>query len=183
MPARPVTVVDTNVLVHSALPVVDGRERAPSGEDPLRALLTACEVHVPEAVVGELADLRTGDDLLATAAAAVLRASAHCTTHAVDPVEASLPGLDAGEARGIHLANRLDAAIYGTDEMGTPNYLLVAAELADRNTLFTTAQLLCALADRGFLATEYVDAALTYYVDTKGWDRTFVDHLRERQLR
>ena len=40
MGEKAVTIVDTNVLVNLATPVVDGRPRTPSGADPLKALLT-----------------------------------------------------------------------------------------------------------------------------------------------
>jgi len=40
MGEKAVTIVDTNVLVNLATPVVDGRPRAPAGADPLKALLT-----------------------------------------------------------------------------------------------------------------------------------------------
>jgi predicted ribonuclease YlaK len=177
-------VVDTNVLLNLATPVVDGRSVAPSGNDPLKAVLTAYDVHVPSSVLGELSDAASDDDLLATAADAVLRASGHLTTHDVDgeltdPLEY---GLDRGESHGIRLANHLDAAMFVTDEFNSTNYLLVALALADRNTLFTTPHVLCVLAVHGVLDRRYVDAALTYYVDTKGWDREYVDRLRAKLL-
>jgi predicted ribonuclease YlaK len=179
-----VAVVDTNVLLNLATPVVDGRTVAPSGGDPLKAVLTGYDVHVPASVLGEVSDAASGDDLLATAADAVLRASDHLTTHDVDG-ELADPlgyGLDRGESHGIWLANHLGAAMFLTDEFGTSNYLLVALALADRNTLFTTPHVLCVLATHEVLDRRYVDAALTYYVDTKGWDRAYVDRLRDKYL-
>ena len=129
-------------------------------------------------------DAASGDDLLATAADAVLRVSDHLTTHDVDreladPLEY---GLDRGESHGVWLANHLDAAMFVTDEFGTSNYLLVALALADRNTLFTTPHVLCVLAVNGILDRRYVDAALTYYVDRKGWNREYVDRIRDEYL-
>jgi len=56
MSEKSVAVVDTNVLLNLALPVVDSRPKAPSGADPLKALLAAYDVHVPESVLGELTD-------------------------------------------------------------------------------------------------------------------------------
>jgi hypothetical protein len=179
-----VAVVDTNVLLNLATPVVDGRTVAPSGGDPLKTVLTGYDVHVPASVLGEVSDAASGDDLLATAADAVLRASDHLTAHDADD-ELTDPlgyGLDRGESHGIWLANHLGAAMFLTDEFNSTNYLLVALALADRNTLFTTPHVLCALAVHDVLDRRYVDAALTYYVDTKGWDRAYVDRLRDKYL-
>jgi len=90
--------------------------------------------------------------------------------------------LDPGETHAIWLANHLDSALFVTDEFNTTNYLLIALALEDRNVLFTSPHILCALADRGVLDTGYVDAALTYYVETKGWDRQYAEHLRAQYL-
>jgi hypothetical protein len=166
-------VVDANVLLNLATPVVDGRERAPSGEDPLVAVLSTYDVHVPASVLGEVSTAAKSDDLLASAATAVLRASHHLTTHEVDS-ESTVPleyGLDTGEAHGIWLANELAAGMFVTDEFNTTNYLLVSLALDDRNTLYTTPHLLCILAASDVLSPQYVAGALTYYVDTKGWEK------------
>jgi predicted ribonuclease YlaK len=177
-------VVDTNVLLHLATPVVDGRPRAPSGADPLKAVLTGYDVHVPTSVVGELADTQGGDDLLSNAATLVLSASQHLTTHDVetDLDEPVAVGLDTGESHGIRLANELPAAMFVTDEFNTTNYLLVSLALEDRNSLFTTPHLLCLFASRGVLDSHYVDAVLTYFLDTKQWDRQYVQALRRTYL-
>ncbi|QHS16512.1 hypothetical protein GWK26_04730 [haloarchaeon 3A1-DGR] len=177
-------VVDTNVLLNLATPVVDGRPRAPSGEDPLKTVLTGYDVHVPTSVVGELAAAQDGDDLLSAAASLVLSASRSLTTHDVETAldEPLDVGLDRGESHGIRLANELSAAMFVTDEFNTTNYLLVSIALADRNSLFTTPHLLCLLASRGALGSRYVDAALTYFIDTKRWDRRYVHALRRTYL-
>ncbi|WP_247728616.1 hypothetical protein [Halovivax limisalsi] len=184
MDERALVVVDTNVLLHLARPVVDGRERAPSGADPLKTVLTAYDVHVPATVLGEVSEAAGDDDLLGTAARLVLDAADHVTTHDVagtvdDPLAY---GLDAGESRGIRLANDLDADMFVTDEFNSTNYLFVSLALEDRNTLFTTPHVLCALADRAMLPPEYVDAVLTYFVETKDWDRGYIDRLRATYL-
>jgi len=179
----PTCVVDANVLLNLAIPVVDGRERAPSGADPLKTVLVAYDVHVPSAVLEEVADAASGgDDLLAAAAELALRASDHLTTHDIAADGQLAYGLDRGESEAIQLANDLGASLFVTDEFGSTNYLLVNVALDDRNTLFTTPHLLCGLADRGVLSRAYVDAALTYYVETKGWDRAYVEALRTRFL-
>ena len=54
--------------------------------------------------------------------------------------------------------------------------------LDDRNTLFTTPHILCTLATHEILPVEYIDAALTYYVETKDWDAQYVALLRQQYL-
>ncbi len=181
---HPIVVVDTNVLLNLATPVVDGRSHAPSGEDPLKTVLAGYDVHVPSSVLGEVHEARGSDDLLSAAADLVFQASHHLTTHDVtaeidDPLDF---GLDPGESHGVWLANELDAAMFVTDEFNTTNYLFVSLALDDRNTLFTTPHVLCVLAENGVLDTRYVNAALTYYVETKQWDSQYVARLREKYL-
>lgn len=185
MPERPVVVVDTNVLLNLATPVVDGRSQAPSGEDPLKALLAGYDVHIPASVLGEVTDATGNDDLLTATAELVLQAAHHLTAHEVnnlaeEPLEY---GLDRGESDCIWLANELETDLFITDEFNTTNYLLVALGLDDRNILFTTPHILCVLATYEILSEEYVDAALTYYVETKGWEAQYVAQLRQKYLR
>jgi hypothetical protein len=185
MAEKPVSVVDTNVLLNLATPVVDTRPRAPTGADPLKTVLVAYDVHTPASVVGELTAATRGEDLLAAAAELVLHASHQMTVHEVenqlaDPLEY---GLDQGESEAIWLANDLAADLFITDEFNSTNYLFVTLALEDRNTLFTTPHILCTLARREILSTGYVDRALTYYVETKDWDEQYIDHLRRRYLR
>lgn len=184
MGERAITIVDTNVLLDLATPVVDGRSRAPTGEDPLKPMLTGYDVHVPSSVLGEVSKAQGSDDLLSAAADLVFRASHHLTTHDVDaeiddPLDFSL---DRGESHGIWLANELSAAMFVTNEFNTTNYLFVSLALDDRNILFTTPHILCVLTDRGLLTPQYVDVVLTYYIETKQWDRQYVDQLRNTYL-
>jgi predicted ribonuclease YlaK len=185
MAEQSTAVVDTNVLLNLATPVVDGRSMAPSGADPLKTVLSVYDVHVPASVVGELTTATDGGDLLAAAAEMVLAALDGLTTHDVEArTESSLEyGLDRGESHAIWLANELTAELFVTDEFNTTNYLFVSLTLEDRNTLFTTPHLLCWLADRGVLRREYVDAALTYYCETKSWKATYIEQLRRSVLR
>jgi hypothetical protein len=184
MSERTVAVVDTNVLLNLATPVVDGRPQAPSGGDPLKTLLTAYDIHIPASVLGEVTDTTGDDDLLAAAAELVLQAAHHITTHDIDD-RAGEPldyGLDHGEAAGVWLANEVEADLFITDEFNTTNYLLINLALDDRNTLVTTPHILCTLATHEILPVEYVDAALTYCVETKGWDAQYVAQLRQHHL-
>lgn len=184
MSEQAVAVIDTNVLLNLATPVVDGRAKAPSGADPLKALLTAYDVHTPASVMGEVTDATGDDDLLAAAADLVLRATHHLTTHDVgDRTDEPFDyGLDRGESDCIWLANELKTDFFITDEFNTTNYLFVNLALNDRNILFTTPHILCALATHGLLPVEYVDGALTYYVETKDWDPQYVAQLRHQYL-
>lgn len=175
---QPVVVVDANVLLNLATPVVDDRPVAPSGADPLKAVLSAYDVRVPERVLGEVADATGSGDLLSAAADTVLLASRHLTTHEVTAGETVTVGLDRGESDAVQLANELGAAMFVTDEFNSTNYLLISQAIADRNSVFTTPHVLCHLADHDVLDARYVDALLTYFVDTKGWDETYVDALR-----
>jgi len=184
MSEHAVAVVDTNVLLNLATPVVDGRPKAPSGGDPLKTLLTGYDVHVPASVLGEVTHATGDDDLLAAAADLILQAAHHITTHDVDnradePIDY---GLDQGEAEGVWLANELEAELFITDEFNTTNYLFINLALDDRNTLFTTPHMLCVLATHKILPIEYVDAVLSYYVETKGWDTQYVAQLRQEYL-
>jgi hypothetical protein len=184
MGEKPVCVVDANVLLNLATPVVDGRERAPTGADPLKAVLSSYDVRTTTGVLGEVSAATGDDDLLSAAATLVLQASHRLSAHDVesrteDPLDY---GLDRGESECIWLANDLSADLFVTDEFSSTNYLFVNLVLEDRNTLFTTPHLLCVLAIREILPSGYVDAALAYYTDTKGWDDQYVAQLRQRYL-
>jgi hypothetical protein len=182
---KPTSVVDTNVLLNLSTPVVDGSPAAPTGADPLKALLTSYDVHVPASVVGELSTATGSGDRLSAAADLVLNASHHLTTHDVEAkIEDPLNyGLDQGESDGIWLANDLGAALFITDEFNSTNYLFVSLALDNRNTLFTTPHVLCKLSTRDILSPKYVDAALSYYADVKQWDKQYLDQLRHKYLR
>lgn len=184
MGTKAIIVVDTNVLLNLATPVVDGRSKAPTGGDQLMAVLTSYDVHIPARVLGEVSEAIGSGDLLSVAASAVLRVSDHLTTHDVEadidePLEY---GLNPGESQGIWLANEIGAEMFITDEFNSTNYLFVSLALTDRNTLFTTPHVLCTLADHAILENGYVHAALTYYVETKDWNCEYIELLRNNHL-
>lgn len=185
MGEQPQCVVDANVLLNLATPVVDGRSTAPTGADPLKALLVSYDVHTSAAVLGEISSATGSGDLLSSAADLVLQAASRITIHEVETqIESPLDyGLDEGESECIWLTNRLDAALFVTDEFNSTNYLFVSLALNDRNVLFTTPHVFCKLATQAVLPTEYVDAALSYFVRTKSWDSEYVDRLRGKYLR
>jgi hypothetical protein len=153
---KAVAVVDTNALLNLATPVVDGRPQAPSGADPLKALLSGYDVQRPASVLGELSDATVSDDLLAAPADLVLQAAHHLTAHDVDTqIDEPLDyGLDRGESECIWLANELEADLFITDEFNTTNYLFVNLALDDRNILFTTPHILCTFATHEILPIE-----------------------------
>lgn len=177
-------VVDTNVLLDLALPVVDGRDRSPTGGDPLKALLGSYEVHVPDVVIGEVTTASSDNDLLAAAAELVLSASHHVTTHDVASEMRNPPAdaLDAGENHCIWLANHTDCKFFVTNEMNSANILLIQEALNDQNLLTTGPKVLCELGEQGVLDQAFVSSLLSYYVQTKKRDRSYVDQLRQAHL-
>lgn len=184
MEVQAVIVVDTNVLVNLATPVVDQRDRAPSGADPLKAVLATYDVHVPSAVLGELSEIAAEDDLLGVAADTVLSAAHWMTSHDVeDRIEELIDyTLDEGETHCIALTNDIEADMFVTDEFNSIKFQLISLAINDRNILFMTPQLLCVLAEHDILDPRYVDHALSYFIDTKHWDRSFVNTLRTMHL-
>ena len=106
--------------------------------------------------------------------------SIRAQNHSDEPLDY---GLDQGESDGIWLANGLDAPLFITDEFNSTNYLFVSLALDDRNTLFTTPHVLCKLASQAILSLEYVDAAFSYYADSKQWDEQYLNQLRHKYLR
>jgi len=84
MAGQSTIVIDANSLLNLATARVDASDRAPTGADPLKALLATYEVHVPDVVMGEIGEAAVGDDLLARAANLVRQAAHHLTTHDVE---------------------------------------------------------------------------------------------------
>ena len=121
MEDKAVIVVDTNVPVNLATPVVDQHDRTPSGADPLKAVLTSYDVHVPSAVLGELSAIAAEDDLRRAAADSVLSAAHRMTSHDVeDRIEELVDfALDEKETHCIALTNDIDADMFVTDEFNS----------------------------------------------------------------
>jgi hypothetical protein len=182
--AKAAAVVDTNVLLNLAVPVVDDSSKAPSGEDPLKAVLLSYDIHIPDRVLGEVADAAAGDDFLADAGELVLRAADNLTTHDVaEEAEESLDyGLDRCESEAIWLTNNRDMDFFITDEFGSTNYLLVNLALDDKSKLFTTPHILCTLAANDIIHPGYVEDALAYYIETKSWSKEYIDRLRDEHI-
>lgn len=126
-------VADTSALVSLAVPAADATY-AEDNPDPLRYLLTACSVYVPEEVIAELEDIAQYADLHAAAASNVLSARGFYTVEDPyagedGPEERPTIGLDDGETDGIVLANVRSADAFLTDEFGSPDFALIHAAL------------------------------------------------------
>ncbi len=117
--------------------------------DPLGLCLSEYEIVVPTAVIDELQEIASYDDVHGHAASAVLDQEELFTTQSVD-LDAEFP-LDDGENAAITLANDLDAALFLCDEFNQLG--LIHASLADTR-LVTTPTLLSVL-----VRTEHLSAA------------------------
>src|SRR6056297_8991 len=117
--------------------------------DPLALCLSRYEVVVPTAVIDELQEIASYDDIYGHAASAVLDHAGSFTTQSVD-LDAEFP-LDDGENAAVTLANDLDAALFLCDEFNQLG--LIHTSLADTR-LVTTPTLLSVL-----VRTEHLSAA------------------------
>nr|WP_253805953.1 hypothetical protein [Haloferax sp. Q22] len=135
-------IADASALV--SLGVVTGDE-----PDPLALCLSRYEVVVPTAVIDELREIASYDDVHGHAASAVLDQTESFTTQSVD-LDAEFP-LDDGENAAVTLANKLDAGLFLCDEFNQLG--LIHASLADTR-LVTTPTLLSVL-----VRTEQLSAA------------------------
>lgn len=127
-------VADTSSLVSLAVPRADADYDTATAPDPLRYLLTTCDVSVPPEVVTEVRDIAQYQDIHGAAARNVLAARDHYTVE--DPYERgnvseARPtfGLDDGETDAIVLANARGVDGVLTDEFGGTNFALVHAAL------------------------------------------------------
>jgi len=152
-------------LVADASALVSLGTVAAADPDPLAVCLDNYETVVPDAVIDELRETASYDDVHGRAATTVLDRADGFTTRPVD-LDAEFP-LDDGENAAVTLANELDAALVLCDEF---NHLgLVHASLAD-SRLVTTPTLLSV-----FVRTEQLSAADAHNLlddisEARSWD-------------
>ena len=133
--------------------------------DPLARCLSRYEVVVPTAVLDELREIASYDDVQGHAASAVLDRADSFTTQSVD-LDAEFP-LDDGENAAVTLANDLDAALFLCDEFNQLG--LIHASLADTR-LVTTPTLLSVLVRTEHLSAAEARLLLDAISDARSWD-------------
>lgn len=165
---------DTSALVSLAVPRADATYETDEAPDPLRYLLTSCDVAVPPEVVSELEELAQHHDIHGAAATNVLAAREHYTVE--DPYRRqdtpdSRPafGLDDGETDGIVLANALDVDGFLTDEFGGTNFALVHAVLTGPR-IVPTPRLICDYARNGYLTHDEAETLISTIGAHRSWD-------------
>jgi predicted nucleic acid-binding protein len=132
--------------------------------DPLALCLSQYEVVVPTAVIDELREIASYDDVHGHAAAAVLDRTESFTTQAID-LDSEFP-LDDGENAAVTLANELDAALFLCDEFNQLG--LIHASLADTR-LVTTPTLLSVLVRTDHLSAADARGLLETISDARSW--------------
>jgi predicted nucleic acid-binding protein len=133
--------------------------------DPLALCLSRYEVVVPTAVIDELREIASYDDVHGHAASAVLDQTESFTTQSVD-LDAEFP-LDDGENAAVTLANDLDAALILCDEFNQLG--LIHASLTDTR-LVTTPTLLSVLVRTEHLSAAEARLLLDAISDARSWD-------------
>jgi predicted nucleic acid-binding protein len=132
--------------------------------DPLARCLSRYEVVVPTAVIDELREIASYDDVHGHAASAVLDRVDAFTTQSVT-LDAEFP-LDDGENAAVTLANNLDAALFLCDEFNQLG--LIHAPLADTR-LVTTPTLLSVLVRTEHLSAAEARLLLDEISDARSW--------------
>lgn len=150
-------VADASALV--SLGIVTGDD-----SDPLALCLSRYEVVVPTAVIEELREIASYDDVHGHAASAVLDRADSFTIQPVD-LDAEFP-LDDGENAAVTLANDLDAALFLCDEFNQLG--LIHASLADTR-LVTTPTLLSVLVRTEQLLAVDARLLLDAISDARSW--------------
>ncbi|WP_338738514.1 hypothetical protein [Haloplanus salilacus] len=146
----------------------------PDDPDPLALCLTRYEVVVPTAVVEELREIASYDDVHRQAASAVLDRADSFTIRPV-ALDAEFP-LDDGENAAVTLANELDAALFLCDEFTQLG--LIHASLADTR-LVTTPTLLSVLVRTGQLSATDARSLLDEISDARSWGgNSYVERVR-----
>ena len=132
--------------------------------DPLALCLSRYEVVVPTAVIDELREIASYDDVHGHAASAVLDRADSFTTQSVT-LDAEFP-LDDGENAAVTLANDLGAALFLCDEFTQLG--LIHASLADTR-LVTTPTLLSIFVRTGHLSAANARLLLDAISDARSW--------------
>ncbi|MDS0223507.1 hypothetical protein NDI54_19385 [Haloarcula sp. S1AR25-5A] len=151
-------VVDTSALV--SLGIV-----ADDDPDPLSICITQYEIVAPTAVIEELREIASYDDIHGRAATAVLDQAETLKTRSVD-LDTEFP-LDDGENAAVTLANDLDAALFLCDEFNQLG--LIHASLADTR-LMTTPTLLSVLVRTEQLPAADARILLDEISDARSWN-------------
>ncbi len=151
-------VADASALV--SLGIVANEE-----PDPLTLCLSRYEVVVPAAVIAELRETASYDDVHGRAASIVLDRTEEFTTQSID-LDAQFP-LDDGENAAVTLANNLDASLLLCDEF---NHLgLIHASLADTR-LVTTPTLLSVFVRSDHLSVADARTLLNEISNARSWE-------------
>ena len=132
--------------------------------DPLALCQSRYEVIVPTAVIDELREIASYDDVHGHAASAVLDRVDAFTTQSVT-LDAEFP-LDDGESAAVTLANNLDAALFLCDEFNQLG--LIHVPLADTR-LVTTPTLLSVLVRTEHLSAAEARLLLDEISDARSW--------------
>lgn len=132
--------------------------------DLLMLCLEEYDVVVPEAVVEELRDVASFDDVHGRAAATVLDRIDTLDTRPVE-LDAEFP-LDDGENAAVTLANELDAALFLCDEFNQIG--LIHASLTDTR-LVTTPTFLSVLVHNEQLSAADAQSLLKRISDARSW--------------
>lgn len=153
----PRLVADSSALV--SLGIV-----ADDDPNPLSICLSRYEMAVPTAVIEELQEIASYDDVHGRAAATVLGRTEAFETRSVD-LDTEFP-LDDGENAAVTLANDLDAALFLCDEFTQLG--LIHASLADTR-LVTTPTILSVLVRTGQLSAADARMLLDEISDARSW--------------
>jgi predicted nucleic acid-binding protein len=151
-------VADASALVSLGIVAIDD-------PDPLALCMAQYEIVVPTAIIEELQEIASYDDVHGRAAATVLDRTETLETRSVD-LDAEFP-LDDGENAAVSLANDLDAAFLLCDEFTQLG--LIHASLADTR-LVTTPTLLSVLVRTEQLSAAEARLLLDTISDARSWD-------------
>lgn len=150
-------VADTSALVSLGITA----DRDP---DPLSICLSRYELFVPTAVIKELDEIASYDDVHGRAATTVLNQTHAFETPTVD-IDADFP-LDDGENSAVTLANSRDTALLLCDEFNQLG--LIHASLADTR-LVTTPTLLSIFVRTGHLSAANARTLLDEISESRSW--------------